>query len=75
MAFLRYEDRPGVVGIAGRILGDAGVNIGGMQVSRETEGGQVLIALTVDSKIPGDVLERIRVEIGASSARTVDLEP
>ena len=56
LAFLRYADRPGVVGVAGRILGDAGVNIGGMQVSRDEAGGHALIALTVDSAIPQDVL-------------------
>ena len=33
LAFLRYADRPGVVGVAGKLLGDAGVNIGGMQVA------------------------------------------
>jgi D-3-phosphoglycerate dehydrogenase / 2-oxoglutarate reductase len=74
LAFLRYVDRPGIVGVAGRILGDAGVNIGGMQVSRDVAGGQALIALTVDSAIPGDVLASIVEEIGASSGRAVDLE-
>jgi D-3-phosphoglycerate dehydrogenase len=74
VAFLRYPDRPGVVGAAGRLLGDAGVNIGGMQVSRAEAGGQALIALTVDSTIPAEVLARIAEEIGAVSARSVDLE-
>ena len=36
LAFFRYEDKPGVVGAVGRLLGDAGVNIAGMQVSRDT---------------------------------------
>ena len=34
------------------------INIGGMQVSRDEAGGQALIALTVDSAIPADVLAR-----------------
>ena len=50
MIFLRYEDRPGVVGVVGRVLGEAGVNIGGMQVSRDDR-GHALIVLTVDSEI------------------------
>ena len=45
----RYDDRPGVVGDVGRILGDEGVNIAGMQVSRDEQGGHALIAMTVDS--------------------------
>ncbi len=73
LAFLRYADRPGVVGVAGRILGDAGVNIGGMQVSRDEAGGHALIALTIDSMIPPAVLAQITDEIGATSARTVDI--
>jgi D-3-phosphoglycerate dehydrogenase len=74
LAFLRYADRPGVVGIAGRILGDAAVNIGGMQVSRDEAGGHALIALTVDSAIPQDVLAQIGEEVGATSVRAVDIE-
>ena len=73
MAFLRYEDRPGVVGTIGRVLGDAGVNIAGMQVARAAEGGEALVALTVDESIPAAVLADIAEEIGAVSARAVDL--
>ncbi|MBW1604463.1 phosphoglycerate dehydrogenase [Streptomyces sp. JJ66] len=73
MAFLRYADRPGVVGTVGRILGEAGINIAGMQVSRAEEGGEALVALTVDDTIPQPVLTEIAEEIGATSARTVNL--
>jgi D-3-phosphoglycerate dehydrogenase len=73
MAFFTYTDRPGVVGVVGRILGDANVNIAGMQVSRATKGGHALVALTVDSAVPHGVLAEILQEIGAASGRTVDL--
>jgi D-3-phosphoglycerate dehydrogenase len=73
MAFFRYSDRPGVIGIVGRLLGDAGVNIAGMQVGRDHEGGAAVVALTVDSAIPADVLAEIATEIGAQTARAVDL--
>ena len=73
MMFARYVDRPGIVGIVGRHLGDAGVNIAGMQVSRDTRGGHALLGMTVDSAIPPDVLDEIVVEIAAENARTVDL--
>ncbi|WP_404816752.1 phosphoglycerate dehydrogenase [Streptomyces thermolineatus] len=73
MAFLRYEDRPGVVGTVGRILGEAGLNIAGMQVARAAAGGEALVALTVDDTIPHQVLAEIAAEIGATSARAVDL--
>ena len=73
MMFARYVDRPGIVGIVGRHLGDAGVNIAGMQVSRDTRGGHALLGMTVDSAIPPDVLDEIVIEIAAENARTVDL--
>jgi D-3-phosphoglycerate dehydrogenase len=74
MAFLTYVDRPGVVGSVGRLLGDAGVNIGGMQVARDAAGGHVLMVLTVDTLIPAAVLSEISQEIGATTARVADLD-
>ena len=73
LVFLRYTDRPGIVGIVGRILGQAGVNIGSMQVSRDRQGGHALVGMTVDSAVPAAVLDEIAQEIGAESARSVDL--
>ncbi|MGL5928992.1 MAG: ACT domain-containing protein, partial [Dermatophilaceae bacterium] len=72
-AFFSYVDRPGVIGVVGRLLGDADVNIAGMQVSRIDSGGRALVALTVDSAIPADVVGAIETEIGAESVRVVDL--
>ncbi|GAA2807608.1 phosphoglycerate dehydrogenase [Kribbella solani] len=74
LAFLTYEDRPGAVGQIGRILGDADVNIAGMQVSRDRKGGKALVALSVDSKIEPAVLDDITGAVQAATARTVDLE-
>ncbi|MEO7350862.1 MAG: ACT domain-containing protein, partial [Marmoricola sp.] len=73
LAFFTYEDRPGMVGTVGKILGDAGVNIAGMQVSRAEKGGQALVALSVDSAVPVDVLEDIRGSINADIVRGVNL--
>ena len=73
MVFLRYHDRPGIVATVGRILGEANVNIGGMQVSRDEAGGHALIVLTVDDAVPGDAMAAIVDEIGAHTGRAVDL--
>jgi D-3-phosphoglycerate dehydrogenase len=73
MAFFRYVDRPGVVGVLGRVLGEAGVNIAGMQVGRDSRGGQAVVALTVDSAIPPAALVEIAEAVGADTARAVDL--
>jgi D-3-phosphoglycerate dehydrogenase len=73
LAFFTYEDRPGMVGTVGKILGDARVNIAGMQVSRDAKGGQALVALSVDSAVPTEVLDEIRDSIAARVVRGVDL--
>jgi D-3-phosphoglycerate dehydrogenase len=73
LAFLRYSDRPGMVGTVGQILGEANVNIAGMQVARDAKGGHALVALTVDSAIPVDVLGQIKSAMDAESVCSVDL--
>jgi D-3-phosphoglycerate dehydrogenase len=73
LAFFTYQDRPGMVGAVGRILGDAQINIGGMQVARDHAGGHALVALMVDSAITGSVLAAIASEMDADLACSVDV--
>src|SRR5919106_1142513 len=73
MAFLFYEDRPGVIGRVGTLLGESGVNIASMQVGRRKQGGEALMALTVDAGIPAGVLDRVEREIGAHEATFIHL--
>lgn len=54
------RDRPGVVGQVGTLLGEAGVNIAGMQLGRDVPGGRALFVLTVDEKPAPGVLEALR---------------
>jgi len=70
---LRYTDRPGVIGSLGNVLGEEGVNIAGMQVSRNEEGGEALAVLAIDAELPAGVLDRVRETIGAAFAREVNL--
>lgn len=74
MAFWRYQDRPGVVGTVGKLLGEAGINIAGMQVSRDTKGGHALVGMTVDQAISPEVMDEVVTAIGAEWGHTVDLE-
>jgi len=73
LAFFRYVDRPGIVGVVGRILGDAGINIASMQVGRDVKGGHALVALTVDSAIPAETLEEMLRAIEAQWGRSINL--
>jgi D-3-phosphoglycerate dehydrogenase len=73
LLFLQYGDRPGVVGAVGSVLGKAGVNIAGMQVARDVEGGEALMAITVDSSLSADVIAAVAKETGADFVRAVNL--
>lgn len=74
LVFYTYVDRPGVIGVLGKLLGDAHINIAGMQVSRNVDTGQALVALTVDNAIPSELITEIEKQIGASAVRVADLE-
>jgi D-3-phosphoglycerate dehydrogenase len=73
LLFLRYTDIPGVVGVVGNALGKLKINIADMQVGRTQVGGQALMALTVDSVIPKEVIEIITKETGSSLVRFVNV--
>jgi len=73
MVFFLYEDRPGVVGTVGTLLGEAGVNIASMEVGRHGAGGDALMGLAVDSPIPPAVLSRIEQAVGTTRARALTL--
>jgi len=73
LMFVRYTDKPGVVGAVGNALGKASINIAGMQVAREAQGGKALMALTVDSSVSDAVTDSIKKEISADLVRSVSL--
>jgi D-3-phosphoglycerate dehydrogenase len=73
MLFFQYEDRPGVIGKVGTIVGDHGVNIATMDVGRASRGGQALMGLTLDSPVGQDVIDEITAAIGGHSARFIVL--
>lgn len=73
LAFFRYQDRPGMVGTVGGVLGQAGINIAGMQVCRDEKGGHALVALSVDTAIPAAALQEIASSMEAVEVRAVDL--
>ena len=72
MVFFRYDDVPGVIGRIGTMFGEAGVNIANMAVSRTKEGGRALMAFSIDTESPPDLVERLHA-VGFGDARFIDL--
>ncbi|MFN4244934.1 MAG: phosphoglycerate dehydrogenase [Brevinematia bacterium] len=59
MLFVRNYDKPGVVGFLGMVLGDSGINIGEMKVTRAKRGDKALTVITLDSPPSKEVIEKI----------------
>jgi D-3-phosphoglycerate dehydrogenase len=67
------EDRPGVIGTVGHILGDHNINIARMQCSREERGGKALLIFGLDASLPAPVLDQITSSKHILSVKVADL--
>ncbi len=54
------DDRPGLIGMLGTVLGEAGVNIAGMTFGREKPMGSAIMVLNLDNEIPEEVVNRLK---------------
>jgi D-3-phosphoglycerate dehydrogenase / 2-oxoglutarate reductase len=61
-----------VIGKVGTLFGNAGVNIANMTVSRTRQGGQALMALSIDTPAPPELVEQVHAEF--EDARFISLE-
>ena len=73
MLVTQHTDRPGVIGKVGTLIGEAGINIAGMHVGRESEGQGALMVLKLDTPTPEALLEQIRKVDGMETVRLVQL--
>ncbi|MEW6379280.1 MAG: phosphoglycerate dehydrogenase [bacterium] len=53
-------DKPGVIGDIGSLLGQAGINISGMQFGREKPGGRAISVLNIDNHVDQDMLQKFK---------------
>jgi len=67
------DDKPGVVGKVGALLGDSGVNIAGMNVGRKEVGGEALTIIEVDSSISQEVVDKLSKIAGVKKVKFVAL--
>jgi D-3-phosphoglycerate dehydrogenase len=71
LLLLEYEDRPGMVGKFGTILGDNEINIARMEVSRIDGRGDALVMLVLDDPVPPAVLTAITKAISPHRAAAI----
>ncbi|QDU71154.1 phosphoglycerate dehydrogenase [Mucisphaera calidilacus] len=76
MILLQNEDRPGMIGMVGSVMGEAGINIADMTISRRasSEGNvTALMLLKVDAAPEPKVLEQVSTCAGILKAAAVKL--
>jgi D-3-phosphoglycerate dehydrogenase len=59
MVVVRNDDRPGMIGLVGTVLGSAGISISSMGVGPSLSGGTALMVLSTDRPVPPEVLARM----------------
>lgn len=69
-----YTDQPGIVAAYGSVLGEAGVNIAGLQIARDDKKGTALSVLSIDAPVAPDVIERLAAAIGTEAVHTIDVD-
>jgi D-3-phosphoglycerate dehydrogenase len=67
----RNEDRPGMLASVGKILAEAGINIGALALGRREKGSTALTVVSVDEPVSADVLDRVSEVEGVRRARLV----
>jgi D-3-phosphoglycerate dehydrogenase len=72
MLVIRNDDRPGMIGVVGTVLGEAGVSIRSMALT-PTEGGTALMVLSVDAEVAPAVVGELAARPGILSVATVNL--
>ncbi|MFZ9517950.1 MAG: ACT domain-containing protein [Ilumatobacteraceae bacterium] len=60
MLIVRNDDRPGVIGRVGTVLGDAGVNIDNMDVGKTPKAGSAMMVIATATPTPAAVLDQLR---------------
>lgn len=60
MLIVRNDDRPGVIGRVGTVLGEAGVNIDNMDVGKIPEAGSAMMMIATATPTPESVVDQLR---------------
>lgn len=71
MLMVKNDDRPGVIGVVGTLLGDAGINIADMDVGRAAEPGTAVMLIAPTIAVPDEVLASLRDAPGVTSVVTL----
>jgi D-3-phosphoglycerate dehydrogenase len=66
MLLLHYNDRPGMIGKIGTIMGQHEINIASMNLGRSEKKGEAMVILSLDSAVPPHVVTEIQAATEAT---------
>jgi len=70
---VRNDDRPGIVGALGTLLGETGQNIANLSLARNKSEGNALTVIEVDEPLSSEIMSAVRAIPGVLSATGVTL--
>jgi D-3-phosphoglycerate dehydrogenase / 2-oxoglutarate reductase len=73
MLVVRNDDRPGMIGVVGTVVGRAGVNIADMDVGQSPAGESALMVLATSQPVPPEAQDELRASPGIVSVHAVEL--
>jgi D-3-phosphoglycerate dehydrogenase len=73
MLLLNYNDRPGMIGKIGTIMGQYDINIGSMNLGRREKKGEAMVLLSLDSAVPDNVIQELKSATDASFIKAVHM--
>lgn len=71
MLVVRNDDRPGMIGRVGTIMGEAGINIADMDVGQSARGDSALMVLATTAPVPAAVADTLRAVDGIVSVASL----
>jgi len=74
MLLLRNQDKPGVIGFVGGVLGNSGVNIARWELGRKEVGGEALGLLKLDTHVPKEALQELADYDGITEVKELDFK-
>ncbi|MEE4254175.1 MAG: phosphoglycerate dehydrogenase [Desulfuromusa sp.] len=73
MLVINYQDRAGLIGKIGTILGEANVNIGNMSLGRQEKAGEAMVVFSVDSPVDEETLQKVSDAVSPKFIKAVHI--
>jgi len=74
MLVISYEDRPGLIGKIGTLLGQKNINIGNMSLGRQVKAGEAMVVFSLDTPVDEETVSELGKSVGAHFIKAVHIK-